>query len=237
MKLYVYEGGGYDGCFWEYNWFWSHGNIVYPGFTTGRAGWHLAKVEQPTKIKRTDLAEFVKDEPTLKIYDKPDGLRLDSYHPNLIHNIARTAPVGVSLGMKCTDCGEWHIATDLECIDGYSRGNGGTGTIHEEFWCEECMDKSQCSLCRDYEKDIVKNRCSDCTSKIESELEENEEYMQRRKEYMEAHRTTVRYLDVMKHNPRAVAAARKHLGVICVEMAFAQDEATEKIIEELDFER
>jgi hypothetical protein len=143
--LVQYRGGGYDGCFWEWNYFFIDAegrffNIV----ATGRNG-----------IRRTEDVESVIDDPHTHTYDVSNDGEMASFakESNPLHVLGIVKWLiengyGDHAAVYCSKCGG--IITDLDTIYpewndprfGGWRGDGGTGITCDEIYCDKCMENT-----------------------------------------------------------------------------------------------
>ena len=76
-QLVQYQGGGYDGCFWEWNFFYLDGDKFHDIYSSGRAG-------ITTKEKALELLESEDNFYTYNLDDKKD-LRETSVEINPVY--------------------------------------------------------------------------------------------------------------------------------------------------------
>lgn len=132
MKIVTYKGGGYDGCFWEWNTYLvlDTGEKV-PAVSTGRNGCQTAddidNIEENDRGEEYDLADpeqeasFVMREPVAVVVETAKFLR-DHYRRPL-----RGA---------CDGCGVKR--TVLQMVPSDYRGEGGISYNPSALYCGKC---------------------------------------------------------------------------------------------------
>lgn len=156
IKLYQYQGGGYDGCIWEWNWFLIDGNGEFVDiYSSGyRAVKSLIAAEKIIQSEKEDLY----------VYDLSKEEDLEEFteenHPTnlgLVCNAVNTTLEQQIMFYKCTYCGEKVYPIDNDQYPSYFfdeenySGNGGIGILYHAVLCEECYY----------------NRCDECNSIIQ----------------------------------------------------------------------
>lgn len=155
--LVAYHGGGYDGCFWEWNWFAfdKDGNFQNLA-SSGRHG--VKTVEEALeKIKGAEVEE------TTWTYDLTDEKEIESFQRN--HSVPHV--VGVVDKLNSGEWGEYDTPNcegvwcrcDVckkkvlyECdivLDGW-HGCGGIASTADDKICVECHSAGTCEDCNSY---------------------------------------------------------------------------------------
>jgi hypothetical protein len=146
--LVSYKGGGYDGCFWERNFFFFDQKGTFHNIlSTGRAG--IKNESEAIEMLNAneydslynmdssdDMAKFFK-------YESINNCLSIPYRVNAIQPI--------TMYMECMECGESFypdennpIMYDKNCY----RGNGGVGIeITSDLWCFDCYCSKACGYC------------------------------------------------------------------------------------------
>jgi len=136
--LVQYQGGGYDGCFWEWNFYWLDANGKFHDiFSSGYKG-----IRSDEDVEDSD--DFGKYE-----YNFEDQKDIDDFVSS--NNEQNIVMVGKWLEEKfpeysskiiveCDSCGE-HFPADTASHSGY-HGNGGIGIVYTGFICPNCQEQS-----------------------------------------------------------------------------------------------
>ena len=148
-KLVQYKGGGYDGCFWEWNYFIvrdSQWDVqFYDMFSSGRQG-----------IKSLDKAlDLLNHESSYYEYDLThDDLLRFARESNEGHvlGVAKFLydNLGIELYVDCSICENEFLAYDGE-LSGYE-GCGGIAIQATELICEDCQINKRCENCNELDK-------------------------------------------------------------------------------------
>lgn len=138
--LVEYKGGGYDGCFWEWNYFMfdENGEFVnlyatgYKGIKNENEALELMETADPySKISTCDLT----DREDIKAF-------VNEGNPSLMAMLAEKNEDLESLLMgSCDICGENFLVCDL--IPGGYSGDGGIAISAKEFYCKDCYYNSE----------------------------------------------------------------------------------------------
>lgn len=154
--LVQYKGGGYDGCFWEWNYFLFDAKGTFHDLAS--SGWRGIK-DRAAALKLLTIGErrhLSTDEPY--IYSLTNKKHIDVFQ-------AESAPQHVAgvvgkvneiygrpvLYWVCQDCE--HKQYDGEMFhDGY-KGNGGIGVQLLGMLCSDCYCGGLCGYCGDYDND------------------------------------------------------------------------------------
>ena len=137
--LYQYQGGGYDGCHWEWNFFFiDKEGKFHDIFSSGRAG--------ITDKVRADIVEDEGDLDYAYCLDKPAELDdfAKSCNGGLVIEVVRWFAEVLQINGPyaiCKECG-----TKLSDPDDIEVTSDGKDTL-----CYDCHGLGTCSLCCDYE--------------------------------------------------------------------------------------
>lgn len=143
--LVEYQGGGYSGCFWEWNYFAISNGVFHNIKTTGRAG-----------VKTYEEALEVVRDPQSYIYALNNQKHIDDFTDNSnAGNVVGTLKKLVKLDLddfkvRCQRCGKYHEPDAYQLDYNAYRGDGGIGISYEEFHCENCNSEHSCSECGEY---------------------------------------------------------------------------------------
>jgi len=132
--LYQYRGGGYDGCFWEWNYFFIDAEGRF--FNIAASGWK--------GIRRAEDAESVTDDPHTHTYDVSNDEEMAAFarESNPVHvvGVARwflNNQYGYAVKPLCERCG-----SEIDPFHphfGDYRGEGGIVISPHEIYCENCV--------------------------------------------------------------------------------------------------
>ena len=152
-SLVEYQGGGYSGCIWEYNFAFINGNGEFMNiYSSGSGG---ANNMAQLQIAMLDEATTVYDLTT------EEGLQQvrESVHIDFQRQIAAWIYENTEfeLLLQCGICENLddHDEMHLE----QARGDGGIGIVHDLIICNDCRSEGSCQKCGDYtgEKLLVYN--------------------------------------------------------------------------------
>jgi len=141
-----YKGGGYDGCFWEWNFCYFDDNGIFHDIVS--SGWLGA----PTVKKFNErFEEFEDDDYYVYGLDKPNEVKdfTDNALPEHVKGVARFLKYyGIELKVKCDVCGFDFPASTIE-FDGY-HGVGGIAVQMDGCLCSDCYYANVCDMCEEY---------------------------------------------------------------------------------------
>ena len=134
--LICYAGGGYEGCFWEWNFaFIDNEGKFHFIFKSGRNGCE-SLLEFETKILANERAYELFKEDELELfgeeYNEGFVLRVGAW---LWENHA------IDFNVKCDKCGCMISVVDME--NTWYCGNGGIGVDYHGFICSDCKDTEE----------------------------------------------------------------------------------------------
>jgi hypothetical protein len=147
-KLMVYEGGGYSGCFWEYNMCaWDQNGDWHDVFSSGRDG--LTTEEMANEAIRQKSHKHVLFDMNVK---KEMNVFRDDYAVNLVFEAVKyfsDHKIESKLMLKCCECGTESDDVDNFCLEGL-RGDGGIHYSNTDIICFDCRSNSSCDYCGEY---------------------------------------------------------------------------------------
>lgn len=154
--LVQYHGGGYDGCFWEWNYFYiDKEGEFHDIFSSGRSGITnkdqalelIAEDERHTYIYHVDnkeeMSDFVKESNPVNILGVAEWF--DAYNDP-----------DIEIKVICSDCKQ-----EVDYSDGLSlenwHGCGGIMSTADDLLCSECRCLGSCDCCGEYvgQKEII----------------------------------------------------------------------------------
>ncbi len=143
--LVQYRGGGYDGCYWEWNYFFIDAEEKFFNIcATGRNG-----------ITRAEDAESVMDD--AYTYDVSNDTEMQTFakESNPIHVVMVVRWLiangyGDHAAVYCSKCGKTvRDIGEMEEIRyedprfGHWHGDGGIGVTCDEIYCERCREEDE----------------------------------------------------------------------------------------------
>lgn len=179
--LVQYKGGGYDGCYWEWNFFMFDGRGKFHNLaSSGRHGIETAEqakeLMRSKNFKEESYVYNLKNKKAVKEFSDETNPRLVDIIGTKLNNILKKPIVS----FECDECGS-EIALNHEG-NNYPRmfhdphnytGNGGVGIIQYGKLCEDCYLSHSCGYCGEFneleENDVDDvGHCIHCApSKIE----------------------------------------------------------------------
>ena len=149
-KLLYYQGGGYGGCIWEWNFcFWDAESKWHNLFASGCAG-----VKTETEALKIAEALIYQAE----IVDLTDKARFEQFQQNnnaqLVLSIAQklNEDYGYNVEVKCSECGCSFIADSSE---------NDIATDNYNIICSDCLSAGTCDVCGEYYGTDGLNNCND----------------------------------------------------------------------------
>lgn len=141
--IYQYKGGGYDGCFWEWNFAFIDKNGKFHDLhSSGRDG--AKNKAKLGKRMRNDTSY------SYQVDDEKDMLELvtENIAQSLFTIAKPLAAQGIDLKVFCTECGNHtHIK---ECIADNPVWQGGLAYANKDIICEDCLSEHSCGSCGEY---------------------------------------------------------------------------------------
>lgn len=147
--LVQYKGGGYDGCFWEWNYayFDSKGNF-HSIVATGRMGCET----EGGLLNYLEIADGVHQEFDLYEFDEDDEIaRFGRETPiSQLFGVAEwlAKETDVRLTIICDECEE--TVGVVECGGEGIHGIGGVRLEYDRIICAECYSQGSCDYCGEY---------------------------------------------------------------------------------------
>ncbi len=133
--LICYQGGGYDGCFLEWNFaFIDCEKQFHSLFHSGHAGCDTIE-KMKLHLQNADNYD------PIKIYSLDElSTFADSYNEGLVLYIAKKLynMFNITFTRKCDRCHNDFACIDLIAAD--ERGCGGLATQWDSLYCEDCVD-------------------------------------------------------------------------------------------------
>ena len=181
--LIIYQGGGYDGCIWEYNAFYfdSEGkphNIYSSGYggiwkrVLNRA--HATDPVSEYEFRQSRFDEVMVEEP--QEYPLPEGtieFSKSKIATQFLYGVGKALQdAGYDVSMVCSACGGVCDLTELDYSIGGACGNGGIGIDYQDLICTECVSNNTCRHCNQYDPSAEDGVCSNCLREFEKEHED-----------------------------------------------------------------
>jgi len=170
-KIIMYEGGGYSGCFWEYNAVLMHEGTLHDIYTSGRDGVPLFTGSDTPVSDKGVIAD------ALKHIDQHSSWEVDLSSQESIDNLTDRVPASFTesvlqlaecitdenYDVKCSMCKEHVPLSDTNMSSPH--GCGGIVTCCDDYICEDCYNMGSCPWCNEYvtrEELGAHNACEDC---------------------------------------------------------------------------
>ena len=146
--LVQYQGGGYDGCIWEWNYYFlDANNLFHDIFSSGHAG-------ITTKGQAEELLE---SDNTFYTYDLTDDKAIEEFAREC--NVVNVTSIlqwfednpqdGIEFFVLCSECG--NRQTDLSELSLEEwHGCGGIQSTADKLICSECRSIGSCTYCGEY---------------------------------------------------------------------------------------
>ena len=154
--LIQYEGGGYSGCFWEWNFAYYDGEGVFHNiFASGRDGCkdHEAMQKRIKDIDE-DMKRYHRSNPDYYFYDTTDKTSLLEFaretNEGLVIGVAKwfSENTDITILAPCSICGDEQDAS--EYISEGETGCGGIATKMTMMVCEDCHSEHTCAYCGEF---------------------------------------------------------------------------------------
>ena len=174
--LLMYQGGGYDGCFWEWNFCYidEYGKLLTI-WASGVDGCKTIEDMDKYIIKNKagtnyhfigNISYFasgdMEDDPLKEFLDKMN----DGHAIAICEWFAKE--FGWEFHMDCSKCKKEHPGREFQTTSYH--GDGGIGVIYTDKICEECYLTGCCSYCGEFVgAELLKSEegyCEDCNIKI-----------------------------------------------------------------------
>jgi len=168
-SIVKYKGGGYEGCYWEFNYAYFDADGVFHCIAaSGRDGCETEEA----------LQEYIRKADDGSIHNEYDVYALDD--PEEVVRFGIDAPISHLIGVAnalegepeltavCSVCGNTVNARGCEG-DGI-QGIGGMAMQFNEIICADCHSKGSCSYCGDYfGEEEIDGETGYCTGKKHDE--------------------------------------------------------------------
>lgn len=144
-KLIMYQGGGYDGCFWEWNFCcYDSSGVWHDIFSSGRAGLKTEDAFKAVKIKSgVDHAEvYPLTEKGFKRFEAESDAVLVVGVAKFLNGLE------YNFRLTCPDCGQPIDPDEAQLVDWH--GCGGIMSTADKFICSDCYSSRSCAYCGEY---------------------------------------------------------------------------------------
>ena len=157
--LICYEGGGYDGCFWEWNFaVWDNTGKFRDLISSGRNGLFSGRCEKGNE-ETTALDMIKTGEDRAEAYDLADPTEVERFgktyaYPWVVsvvtklNDIYRGVDDAPELFVVCSECGERVSVYEAELTSWH--GCGGIASTADNLICSECRYANTCRICNEY---------------------------------------------------------------------------------------
>jgi hypothetical protein len=157
-----YKGGGYDGCYWEWNYAYFDGDGRFHNLiATGRKG---CKTEEELR-NYLDTTKPIQDYDLYALTEDGEVERFGRETPfSHLIMVAQTLAdnFNVELTITCNECGD--CVPVVDCDGAGTHGVGGIMMEYDELLCESCHSSGSCCYCGTYVgKDSIDGETGYCT--------------------------------------------------------------------------
>lgn len=153
--LVFYQGGGYDGCIWEWNYFsFDKDGKFHNLFASGRAG--IKTEEEALNLSDTHPYDLTNDEDIREFQRENPAPTVIALVKNL--NSGKYGEYANKLYFVCDDC-DANVYEGGQAVDWH--GCGGIMSTADRMVCDDCYSAHTCSECGEYDKDTV-DMCTEC---------------------------------------------------------------------------
>jgi hypothetical protein len=134
--LVEYKGGGFDGCFWQWNYFMFDNEGKFANLhSTGYRG-VKNETEAIELMKRNDSYDGIS---IADLTNKNDIVSfVNSGNASLMSMLAENELLTAVLYGSCEECGEIHLVSEMN-KEGYS-GDGGLAISAKMLFCDSCLN-------------------------------------------------------------------------------------------------
>ncbi len=153
--LVQYQGGGYSGCYWEWNFFYiDKDGQFHDIFSSGRAG-----IKDKSGLYVLDLSDD--DVFTYSVTNKED-IKTFNKECNVVHITGilqwfeDNPQEDVEFFAVCSECGEDITACEEITLEQW-HGCGGIMSTADVLLCQECHMNGTCGCCNEYvtQKELI----------------------------------------------------------------------------------
>ena len=152
--LVQYQGGGYDGCFWEWNFFFIDGDGNFHDVYSSGINGIVTMDQAQALLDGTDGKGLVD---THYVYDLTDIMAIEEFSRE--SNAVNVAGVlkwfndnpqeGIEFFAICSDCNETIMEYEDICLEEW-HGCGGIASTADRLLCSDCRNNSTCCCCSEY---------------------------------------------------------------------------------------
>jgi len=146
--LVQYQGGGYSGCIWEWNYFFIDNQGVFHDINSTGSG-AITTIEQARELLESDSTHYVYD------VTNDDSIAEFSKECNVVHVAGVLKWFNdyndpeIEFFAICSECGCKITDYDDLSLEEW-RGCGGIASTADSLLCYECVDNGTCDNCSDY---------------------------------------------------------------------------------------
>lgn len=179
--LVQYDGGGYDGCIWEYNYFYIDEQGTFENIAASGTG-GITNLKDAMDLLENNGNSFSTDVLVYCLDSEEDMKRFaeETACPHVLgvirwfnnYNMPDAEPFAI-----CLECGCKIVdADEIELID--IHGCGGIMSTADNMLCYECYGARICGCCSEYSKDLKEYEgeylCEYCIEDAEDKKEEED---------------------------------------------------------------
>ncbi len=164
--LCFYNGGGYDGCMWEWNFFsFDRRGKFHNLYTSGRHG--IQKRKQALAVMDVDSPEHDDFWDTVYVYDLKNPASVAEFQaehaaPSVVAIVAKLnagdyGEYSGELYYECDRCGckVQHVESIADSLTDW-HGCGGIASTADTKLCSECASVTRCQYCGEHDDDCEK---------------------------------------------------------------------------------
>ncbi len=155
--LIQYDGGGYDGCIWEWNYFYIDKQGTFENIAASGIG-GITDATRAAELLENNGNSFSTDVSVYSLDSEEDMKRFaeETACPNVLgvirwfnnYNMPDAEPFAI-----CSECGCKMVdADEIHLID--IHGCGGIMSTADNMLCYECYGAGVCGCCGEYYKDL-----------------------------------------------------------------------------------
>lgn len=159
--LVEYKGGGYDGCYWEWNYFmWDIDGKFHNLRSTGRNG---MKDENQAYENMTAITEYDRFEFNYLNLNRENSIVdfVDNGNASLMSFLANEHwQLGEVLKGHCQECG--NIFPVIDMFPGDESGDGGLAISAKNLYCDDCMSTMSYNEEMEYKTAVMLDSYLEC---------------------------------------------------------------------------
>ena len=156
--LYQYRGGGYDGCFWEWNYAYiDQSGKFHDLYSTGYKGAKTLE-DLESHIETHNKTEWSFERLYTYNMASPEALEelaTENNAANLLIVAGAMRKLGFKIMAPCSCCANSVVVTN--CIGDNPQWSGGLAYYYKDLICGDCQDNYTCCNCGEFIGDDSEN--------------------------------------------------------------------------------